>query len=60
MDGDRAVVPWYATQIEDDAPVTLAGMSFLRFDENGLVVEEWDTWNSAEGMQRRPPTWAGG
>ncbi len=67
VDGDRAVaVPWYATQIENDAPVTLAsaghreGMSFLRFDENGLVVEEWDTWNSAAGMQLRPPTWAGG
>ena len=60
VDGDRAVVPWYATQIENDAPVTLAGMSFLRFDENGLVVEEWDTWNSASGMQPRPPTWAGG
>ena len=60
VDGDRAVVPWYATQIENDAPVTLAGMSFLRFDVNGLVVEEWDTWNSAAGMQHRPPTWAGG
>ena len=60
VDGDRAVVPWYATQIEDDAPVTLAGMSFLRFNNEGLVVEEWDTWNSAVGMQLRPPTWAGG
>ncbi len=60
VDGDRAAVPWYATQIESDAPVTLAGMSFLRFDENGLVVEEWDTWNSVAGMQPRPPTWAGG
>lgn len=60
VDGNQAVVPWYATQIENDAPVTLAGMSLLRFDDHGLVVEEWDTWNYADGMRDRPPSWAGG
>jgi hypothetical protein len=60
VDGDRTVVPWYATQIENDAPVTLAGISLLRFNDEGLVVEEWDTWNWAEGMRPRPPGWAGG
>jgi hypothetical protein len=60
VDGQRAVVPWYATQIENEAPVTLAGMSFLWFDDDGLVVQEWDTWNSAEGLRPRPPGWARG
>jgi hypothetical protein len=57
VDGDRAAVPWWATQIEDDEPVTLAGISLLRFNADGLVVEEFDTWNSGEGMTPRPPTW---
>jgi hypothetical protein len=60
VDGDRAAVPWYATQIEDGEPVTLAGISLLRFNADGLVVEEFDTWNSVEGMTPRPPSWGGG
>jgi hypothetical protein len=59
VDGDRAAVPWWATQIEDDKPVTLAGISLLRFNDDGLVVEEWDTWNATEPMRTRPPTWGG-
>jgi hypothetical protein len=60
VDGDRAAIPWYATQIEDGEPVTLAGISLLRFNADGLVVEEFDTWNSVEGMTPRPPSWGGG
>lgn len=59
VDGDRAAVSWWATQIEDGKPVTLAGMSMLRFDADGLVVEEWDAWNQAESMRPRPPAWCG-
>jgi hypothetical protein len=60
VDGDRAAVPWYATQIEDDQPVTLAGISLLRFNDDGLVVEEFDTWNYGEGMRPRPDGWGEG
>ena len=59
VDGDRAVVPWWATQIENEEPVTLVGLSLLRFNDDGLVVEEWDTWNSTDGMRPRPLSWGG-
>jgi len=57
VDDDRAAVPWWATQIENDRPVTLAGTSLLRFNADGLVVEEWDTWNATEPMHARPDGW---
>lgn len=60
VDGNRAAVPWWATQIENDEPVTLAGISLLQFDDDGLVVEEWDAWNGAESMRPRPAAWGGG
>ena len=53
VDGDRAAVRWWATLIENGEPITLAGTSVLRFDANGLVVEQWDAWDQADG--RRPP-----
>jgi hypothetical protein len=40
--------------------VTLAGISLLQFDADGLVVEEWDAWNQAESMRPRPLAWGGG
>jgi hypothetical protein len=60
VDGNRAAVPWWATQIENDEPVTLAGTSLLQFDADGLVVEEWDAWNQADSMRPRPLAWGGG
>jgi hypothetical protein len=53
---DRAAVPWWATLIENGIPVTLAGTSLIRFDDDGLVTEQWDTWNQAPG-RREPPAW---
>jgi hypothetical protein len=60
VDGNRAAVPWWATQVENDEPVTLAGISMLVFDADGLVVEEWDAWNQADSMRPRPLAWGGG
>jgi ketosteroid isomerase-like protein len=59
VDGDRAVVSWWATLTEDGAPMTLAGHSVLRFNAEGLVAEEWDAWNSADSMRPRPFGWVG-
>ena len=56
VEEDRAAVPWWASMIENGAPVTLAGTSLLRFDDNGLVVEQWDTWNQHPG-RRDAPAW---
>ena len=47
VDGRRAAVSWWASLIEEGAGVTLAGTSVLEFDADGLVVEQWDSWNQA-------------
>jgi hypothetical protein len=54
VDGDRAAVSWWASLIEGGAGTTLAGTSVLRFDADGLVVEQWDAWNQGPG-RRDPP-----
>lgn len=53
VEGDRAAVSWWASLCEDGADTTLAGTSVLLFDTEGLVVEQWDTWNLVP--ERRPP-----
>ena len=57
VDGDRAAVSWWASLREEGAGTTLAGTSILRFDDDGLVVEQWDAWNVL-GDRRDPPDWA--
>ena len=57
VSGDRAAVRWWATLVENGAPITLAGTSLLKFDANGLVIEQWDTWNQAAGRREPPPNW---
>jgi hypothetical protein len=45
VDGDRAAVPWNAqTTLVDGGAEDLAGVSLLRFDGDGLVVEQRDIW----------------
>jgi ketosteroid isomerase-like protein len=57
VDGDRAAVPWWASLSEEGADTTLAGTSVLRFDPEGLVVEQWDTWNVADERRTPPDDW---
>ena len=46
VDGDQAAVPWTAqTKLTDGGAEDLAGVSLLRFDADGLVVQERDFWN---------------
>jgi hypothetical protein len=48
VDGDRAAVPWTGdTRLEGGGAERLAGVSLLRFDADGLVVEQRDFWNEA-------------
>ena len=49
--GDRAVVEWWAFVRADGEEQTLASVSLLRFDADGLCVEQRDYW--AEGLGRR-------
>ena len=53
VDGDRAAIPWWASLREEGADATLAGTSVIHFDADGLVVEQWDSWNQL-GERREP------
>ncbi|MDQ3670871.1 MAG: nuclear transport factor 2 family protein [Actinomycetota bacterium] len=58
VDGDRAAVDWWAMMTGRDGSVeSIAGTSLLRFDEDGLVVEQRDAW-SVEPGRRELPDWA--
>jgi ketosteroid isomerase-like protein len=54
VEGQRASVSWWCALREDGVDATLAGTSVLRFDADGLVAEQWDTWNVLD-EQREPP-----
>ena len=49
VSGDRAAVEWWASWIEEGETITLAGVTMLRFDDDGKVVDQRDYWNQAEG-----------
>ena len=57
VDGERASIQWWASMREPEREVTYAGTSTLRFDADGLVVDEWDSWNEAEGRHDPPAGW---
>jgi hypothetical protein len=47
VDGDQAAVPWAAqTRLLDGGSEDLAGVSVLRFDAQGQVLEHRDYWNA--------------
>jgi hypothetical protein len=55
--GAPAAVAWWATYLEDGREITIAGVSILRFDADGLVVSQWDAWNEVEGRREPPAGW---
>jgi SnoaL-like domain len=55
--GHRAAVEWWATWIEDGQPITLAGTTVLRFDDEGQVVDHRDYWNQADGRVEPYSDW---
>jgi nuclear transport factor 2 (NTF2) superfamily protein len=57
VDGSRAAIEWWAAVTENDIEITLAGVSILHFDADGLVVAQWDSWNQGEGRQAPPQGW---
>jgi hypothetical protein len=57
VDGSRAAIEWWAAVTENGIETTLAGTSVLRFDADGLVVEQRDTWNQADGRREPPDGW---
>jgi ketosteroid isomerase-like protein len=58
VDGERAAVDWWAVLTGlDGGEETIAGTSLLRFDADGLVVEQRDVW-ALEPGRRELPDWA--
>lgn len=51
VSGDLAAVEWWAVSRAGDREETLAGVSLLRFDPEGLVVEQRDYWNVEPGRR---------
>ncbi len=55
--GRRAAVEWWGSWTEEGATLTLAGVTMLRFDDDGKVVDHRDYWNQAEGTIDPYPGW---
>ena len=53
VSGDRAAVEWWGSWTEEGQELTFAGVSVLRFNDRGQVVEHRDYANHVE--QRQPP-----
>jgi hypothetical protein len=53
----RAAVEWWGSWIEEGETITLAGVTMLRFDDNGKVVDHRDYWNQATGRIDPYPGW---
>jgi hypothetical protein len=50
VEGARAAVDWWGVVTSTAGSVeTLAGTSLLRFDDDGLVVEQRDVWAAQAG-----------
>ncbi len=55
--GGRAALQWWASLVEEGKGLTLAGTSILTFDDDGLVVDQWDTWNTIDERREPPEGW---
>jgi len=57
--GDGAAVEWWASFIEAGQAITLAGVTVLRFDAEGLVVDHVDYWVQSQGRMAPYAGWGG-
>lgn len=57
VDGQRAVVEWWATLDEAGERVTLSGATVLRFATDGLVTDHVDYWVASGGHVAPFATW---
>lgn len=61
VEGDRATVEYWATlRSYDGGDVTIAGHSYLQFDDDGLVIEHRDYWTQKDGAVDPPVGWGVG
>ena len=55
--GDRAAIQWWANWVEDGQPVAMAGVTVLRFDPDGHVVDHRDYWNQSDAHRAPYAGW---
>lgn len=53
----RAAVQWWASWHEGGRELTMAGVTLLRFDDDGLVLDHRDYWNEVPGRVEPFPGW---
>jgi len=56
VSGDRVAVEWWGSWAERGTQLTLAGVTVLRFNDEGKAVDHRDYWNQVE---RRESPYAG-
>jgi len=54
--GNRAAVEWWGTVKVEGEPHSFVGTAWLRFNDDGIVIEENDYWHS---VPRRVEPWSG-
>jgi hypothetical protein len=57
VSGDRAAVEWWASWTEQGQELTFAGVTVLRFDDQGQVVDHRDYDNHVERRQQPYADW---
>lgn len=53
----RAAMEWRASFVEAGETITLAGVTLLRFDPDGLVVDHVDYWMQTAGRTTPYSSW---
>jgi hypothetical protein len=57
VEGDRAAIEYWGIVRYEGRDGTIAGIAFVRFGADGLVVAQRDCWNAQEGRVEPPPGW---
>ena len=59
VDGDRATCEYWAVVRSEGREQTIAGVSVIRFDTEGLVASQRDYWAVEDGRRDPPHDWEG-
>jgi nuclear transport factor 2 (NTF2) superfamily protein len=57
VEGNKAVVEWWAVMRDEGAWITLPGALLLRFAEDGRCEELREYWHVEDGRHEPPPGW---
>jgi hypothetical protein len=57
VENDRAAVEWWARMRVEGDEVTLPGILYLRFTEDGRCAELHETWHLEDGRHPAPNGW---